>query len=193
VNKTLERRDVNFSSSKVKDLIPEYILEEYPTLVSFLEEYYEYLNEDETRNFEKQLNEVLAIRDVQDTQIKYLDLLISEIANGIQKSDFFNAPRVMTALLADYYRVKGSRNSIEGFFRGFFGEEVSVEYPKKNIFIVGESEIGPLSLRYIQNNELYQVFSILIKVGLSTIDYSELYKRFVHPAGFYFAGQVLAE
>jgi len=194
VSAILDRRDLDLKSSRVAEIIPEHYLSEYPKLVSFLEKYYDYLDDaNEQHNFESQLKELFLARDVQQSQIKYLDLLISEIGNGIQQSDFFKNPRLMTTLLANYYRIKGSLNSIEGFFRGFYGQEVSVEYPKKNIFIVGESRIGAESLRYIQNNELYQIFSILIKVGLSTADYEDLYKNFVHPAGFYFAGQVLAE
>ena len=58
------------------------------------------------------------------------------------------------------------------------------------MFIVGEDNIGFDSQKFIQDNKLYQVFSILVKVGLSTNDYESLYKKFVHPAGFHFAGQV---
>ena len=65
--------------------------------------------------------------------------------------------------------------------------------PKKDIFIVAESKIGYDSGKYIQNNAKYQIFSILVKVGLGTSQYETLYKKFVHPAGFYFEGEVITE
>ena len=47
----------------------------------------------------------------------------------------------MTKLLGDYYRAKGSFNSAQGFFRGFFGLEPEISYPKRDIFKVVESNI----------------------------------------------------
>jgi len=193
VNTNLERREVNFKQRKIQELLPEYFASDYPDLVIFLEKYYDFLSVEGDHDFERQIKNLLTIRDIGRTDLEYLNLLIREIGNGVQSSDFFDQPRLMTSLLAQYYRVKGSLNSIEGFFKGFYGQDVFVEYPKKNIFIVGESEIGAESLRFLQDDRLYQIFSILIKVGMSTADYEQLYKKFVHPAGFYFAGQVLLE
>ena len=190
---TLQRRQLDLKQSRVQELLPEHFVSEYPDLVAFLEKYYEFLKLSDDNDFDESVKGLLSVRDIKETTVSYLDLIMGEIGNGIQASDFFDQPRLMSALLADYYRVKGSLNSIEGFFRGFFGEEVFIEYPKRNIFIVGESEIGSESLKFLQNDTLYQIFSILIKVGLSTADYEDLYKKFVHPAGFYFAGEVLIE
>ena len=97
----------------------------------------------------------------------------------------------MAKLLGDFYRAKGSLNSAEGFFRGFFNQEAEVSYPKDKIFIVGESQTGFESQRFIQDNAQFQIFSILIRCGISVADYENLYKKFVHPAGFHFAGEVL--
>jgi len=49
------------------------------------------------------------------------------------------------------------------------------------------------SLKFIQNDELFQTFGLLIKTGISVNNWSELYKKYVHPAGFYFAGQVISD
>ena len=194
MNIILERREVDLKQRKIQEVLPEYFLTEYPALITFLEKYYDFLKDTtDNRDFDQQIKNLLTIRDIQKADLKYLDLLIREIGNGIQASDFFDQPRLMTSLLADYYKVKGSFNSIEGFFKGFYGQDVFVEYPKRNMFIVGESEIGIDSLKFLQDDKLYQIFSILIKVGMSTADYEQLYKKFVHPAGFYFAGQVLLE
>jgi hypothetical protein len=187
------RRAINFATDKVRELLPEYFVQDYPSLVSFLEHYYTHLNNEADDSFKSDINSLIAIRDISQTSLDNLDNLITEIGNGLQVSSFFQEPRLMARLLASFYRSKGSLLSVEGFFRAFFNEEVTVEYPKDQIFIVGESEIGYESQKFIQDDELYQIFSILIKVGLAVSEYESLYKRFVHPAGFYFAGQVQTE
>ena len=40
---------------------------------------------------------------------------------------------------------------------------------------------------------MYQVFSNLVKSPISQVTWLELYKKFVHPAGFYIAGQVVTD
>ena len=189
----LNRRDINFATDKVRELLPEHFQTEYSNLVDFLEAYYDYLNSTADDGFKQEINNLFTVRDIEQTTLEHLDELINEIGNGLQVASFFQEPRLMAKLLSGFYRSKGTLLSVEGFFRAFFNAEVTIEYPKDQIFIVGESEIGTESLRYIIDNRLYQIFSILIKSGISVADYQQLYKRFVHPAGFYFAGQVQLE
>ena len=184
------RRALTIQQPAIEEALPEYFQTDNSKLVTLIEKYYDFLDSDGKHAFGTSIRDLHHVRDVAETS--QLDELIKEIGNGLQSAAFFKEPRLMAKLLASFYRSKGSLVSVEGFFRGFFGEEVEVEYSKDQIFIVGESNIGFDSQRFIQNNELYQIFSILLKVGLSTQDYETLYKRFVHPAGFFFAGQVLS-
>jgi len=186
----LNRRDINLSKSVVKEVLPEYFSTDYPDLITFLEKYYDFIDSTGNQSFKNDIDNIITLRDITQTTLESLDQLVAEIGNGLQVASFFEQPRLMTRLLAQFYRSKGTLVSAEGFFRAFYNEEVTIEYPKDQIFIVGESEIGAESLRFIINDKLYQTFSILIKAGISVADYQELYKKFVHPAGFYFAGQV---
>jgi hypothetical protein len=189
----LNRRNLSFSRSKVKEVLPEYFADAYPNLVTFLEKYYEYLEDENANSFKTEINNLFIARDPEQVDEDKLDYILQEVGNGLKSASFFDNPRLMTSLLSRFYRVKGSLNSIEGFFRGFFGQEVTIEYPKNQMFIVGNSEIGYDSQKFIQNNKLYQIFSILIKSAIATAEYNDLYLKFVHPAGFYFAGQVELE
>ena len=189
----LNRRNLSFSQSKVREVLPEYFVESYPNIVTFLEKYYDYLESINDDSFKRQINQLFVLRDPDQVDLDKLDYILQEVGNGLKSSSFFDNPRLMTSLLTNFYQVKGTRSSIEGFFRGFFGQEITVEYPKRNIFVVGESEIGYESEKFVQDNALYQIFSILIKSGLSTSSYNDLYLKFVHPAGFYFAGEVELE
>ena len=187
----LNRRDLNFSKSHVKEVLPEYFDTEYPKLVNLLEAYYDFLDSDGDNSFKSVIDDVISARDINQNSAENLDQLIKTIGNGLQSSSFFREPRLMAKLLANFYRVKGTLISSETFFRAFFDEKAEIEYPKDNMFIVGESRIGYEFRKFIQDDERYQVFSVLIKVGLSVSEYEELYKKFVHPAGFYLAGEVL--
>ena len=56
----------------------------------------------------------------------------------------FTFPREAIRNFGNFFRVKGSEYSVDGFFRAFFGTDIEIEYPKNNIFIVDEpaSQIG---------------------------------------------------
>ncbi len=187
------RRFPILTTSKTGEVLPEYYESDNPKLISLLDEYYNFLDSDGAQSFSDMIQQIHKARDISSTRNNFLDELITEIGNGLTQASFFKNPRLMAKLLASFYRSKGTLVSAEGFFRGFFGEEVVVEYPKKQIFIVGESRVGFESQKFIQDNGIFQIFSILLKVGLSTRDYETLYKKFVHPAGFHFAGEVAVQ
>jgi len=186
----LNRRNLSFSRSKVREVLPEYFQESYPTLITFLEKYYDYLQGEADDAFKTQINRLFVARDPEQNSTEELDLLLNEIGAGLKSASFFSRPRLMTALLSRFYRVKGSLVSIEGFFRGFFGEEVAVIYPKRDLFVVGESHVGHGDLKRIQNNARYQLRSLVYKTGLSVQDWQDLYVKFVHPSGFYYEGEL---
>jgi len=188
--KEKNRRQPTLTTSKTGEVLPEYFEADNPKLITLLDEYYKFLDSSGSQSFSDQIEQIHKARDISSTRINFLDELITELGNGLTQSSFFDQPRLMAKLLAGFYRSKGTLVSAEGFFRGFFGEEVVIEYPKEQIFKVGDSKIGFDSQRFIQDNAIYQIFSILVKVGISVQDYEALYKRFVHPAGFHFAGEV---
>jgi len=186
------RRDPILTTSKTGEVLPSWFEVDNSKLIEFLDAYYDYLDSDATHGFDAVIRDAIFARDISETSATNLDEIVKEIGDGLQSSAFFKNPRLMTKLLGEFYRSKGSLSSAEGFFRGFFNQEATIEFPKNQIFIVGEDNIGYESQRFIQDNKLYQIFSILVKVGISTQDYENLYKKFVHPAGFYFAGEVIA-
>lgn len=188
----LDRLPVNFNKSNVKEILPEHFTTEYPKLVEFLEAYHDYMQEDND-GFSYLINSLYQARDLNTNLLSQLDNIFVEIGLGQSAADFDINPRLVAKLFANFYREKGSLNSAKLFFRGFFNEEATIEYPKNNMFIVNESRIGPDSLRYIQNDERFQIHSILIKSGVQIGTWEALFKRFVHPAGFYLAGDVFVE
>ena len=183
------RAQPNLRAYSVKEVLPQYYSEAYPHLITFLEGYYDYLDSDQTISG---ISDLTSIYDLESTTLEHIDYIFKTIADGAN-STYFNDPREVLRNFANFYRVKGTKYSAEGFFRAFYGIDVEVEYPKNNIFIVGESQIGTESLRFIQNSALYQIFSVLIKSSIPLNTWKDLYKKFVHPAGFFLGGQVVLE
>ena len=201
-----KRNKISFHNSKVVEALPDFYDTEYPLFIKFLETYYDYMDGDADGSFSRVIRDLFHGRDISaltstvDDQGNpvyndFLDLLFDEIGDGLNSSSFHDNPRMMARLISDFYRSKGTQISAEQFFKAFFNEDVEVTYPKRNIFILndqpGGSLIGPESLKYIQDDKRYQIFSVLLKTGLSFSDYEDLYKRMVHPAGFYLAADVV--
>jgi hypothetical protein len=186
------RKAIDFRTSKVNQVLPEYFKEDYPNLIKFLEYYYDFVDSDGTHSFNTDIRELMRAKDIESTSLDLLDNLFKEIGLGTSQN-FFTDPRQEATLFAKFFRVKGSLYSAEGFFRSFFNEEAEISYPKNDIFKVGTSKIGAQSLKFLTNNSRYQIYSILIKASQTVSKWSELYKQFAHPAGWYFEGEVSLE
>ena len=191
-----KRRFKSFQNRKVRESLPEFYTSEFPTLVTFLEKYYDFLDSaDGTHAFGDDARRFFATKDIREMPSGLLNNLVNELAGGLNTGENFTDTRYALTRLAELARLKGSRFSLEEFFRLFFQQRAEVEYGKESIFKVGDSasQIGVESIKFIQNNALFQTFGLLIKTGLSVDTWSELYKKFVHPSGFFFSGQVVSD
>ena len=184
------RRNVNFKGAKIREVLPEHFQEEYPNIITFLEAYYDFQDSDADHNFAPIINSLLSARDIEDASLSNLNTLLKEIGLNTANINYFRDPRYVARLLANFYRVKGSTYSADGFFKAFYNTNVDISYPKNNIFIVSQSNIGPEELTFIQDGNLYQTYSILIKSELPKTIWEDLFKLFVHPAGFYLGSEV---
>jgi hypothetical protein len=189
--KDYDRLASSYKVSLVRQVLPEYFTTSYPNLVTFLEAYYEHLDSDE--NFGGIVNEILTIRDVEDVTLKRLDFVLDEIALGVSHTQF-TFPREALRNFGNFFRVKGSLYSAEGFFRAFFGvTNVEITYPKNSLLRVGDltqGKIGPEDAFVLQDGRIFQIFSVLIKSPLSLNDWEILYRNFVHPSGFFLGAEV---
>lgn len=186
------RLPANFIIDKVEDFFPEHFTTEYPNLVTFLKKYYEHAERDD-EGFSYMIQTLYQARDLSSNTLQQLDNIFYEIGNGTQSSDFFSNSRNVAKLFSAFHKLKGTKLSAESFFRAFYGEEIEVVYPKNNMFIINDSRIGPESLKFIQDNERYQIHSILIRSGIPLSNWQALYKSLVHPGGFYLAGDTILE
>lgn len=119
--------------------VPQFIREDYPKFISFLEAYYEFLENEQFTNSVSQKNDLT-------TQIKKLRYL-SDVDRSLDdfEDQFMNmyAPLIPmeTEISKDFllkniyplYNSKGSEKSFRLLFRMLFGEEITIKAPKNNI------------------------------------------------------------
>ena len=206
-----KRTLLNFHRAEIDRVLPEHVVQDNPTLKTLFSKYYEWL--DSSDNFGGQIQELYSNRDATQVPSKLLQFLEDELLLGQAYFGGFQNKREAIKFSNLLYRSKGTKYSTQQFFRGFFGIDPIVEYPKNNIFLVGPqidydldsvnnsgqqikqaaAEIGPESRKYITDDKLYQVLSVLIKSSLPLNEWKDVYKLFVHPAGVYLAGETLIE
>lgn len=122
--------------SSVKNQVPQFVLEDHPLFVKFLEAYYEFLEQkgmsaDYIRNS-------LTFLDADTTLQEFLDNLFEEV------KDIPNTIAADKRLLAkhayDLYRSKGTINGLKLLFRILYNEEIDVYLPKLDILRVSDGK-----------------------------------------------------
>ena len=123
------------TSLLVKRQVPEYVREEYPLFLSFLEAYYEFLETKQSGKNNDLTTKLKSLKNLSD-----IDSSIGEF-----ESQFFNTfgSLIPVDSVADksfllknalpLYQAKGSENSFKFLFRLLFGQEATLSFPKNNI------------------------------------------------------------
>jgi len=186
------RLPIEMHKSSVKEVLPQYFVDEYPSIILFLEYYYEFLD---AKSFGSLVKDVYTCRDVEDNSLEQLDLMLNEFALSTGVLKFPKVPREIIRNFAKFYRVKGSKYSAEGFFRAFFATDAVVHYPKNDLFYLNDSSspIGVDAQKVLQDGKIYQLLSHLIRTDVGMPSWEELYKKFVHPAGFFLGAEIVIQ
>ena len=153
------------------------------------------------------LNNIERAMDIDNNSQAFLELMQKEIASVIPRDITVNK-RNLYKNIVDYYKVRGSADSIEIFFRLLFNDEVEVQYPWDKTLIPssGNWDVNPAlpkggqyldnkgqlsNVIRIQDSLRYQKFSYLIRTGQNVSTWENVFNRLVHPAGFKFFGEIL--
>ena len=211
----INRRPISVQDKKhVDNVLPEFFQTEYPKFAKFLNAYYDYMDSDTSPT--NLIDELFLNRDITQVDIDLLSFIEDELLLGKQFFEGFVNKREAADYSSTLYKTKGTKYSIEQFFRVFYNSFAEVIYTKENVFIVGNvhdlekekananagitpyapeitvsaSRIGPEEQRYITDDKLYQKYALLVKSTLPIDTWRDIYKLFVHPAGMYVAGEV---
>ena len=111
----------------IANQLPEFIREDYPTFVAFLEAYYEYLENNSDVD-------LYSIRDIDKTLDGFIQYFRNELApNAVTVPEQNGRPRHDLAHIKDQHLAKGSEASYKLLFRLMFNKNVTVQYPGQQI------------------------------------------------------------
>ena len=120
----------------VYDALPLYFETEYPKLISFMEKYYEFADTDE--GFGAKLQDLEVKRDLVEAKDDILRFFSEELLLGRNYFDRFVDKKTAVAISNLLYRSKGTKYSIQQFFRVFFGFDVEIRYGRDEVYLVGD-------------------------------------------------------
>ena len=115
--------------------VPEFVREEHPNFIAFLEAYYEFLENKQGSQKNDLTTEAKKLRNISD-----VDLSIGEFENSFFNTFASLIPRnvevdkgILLKHILPLYLAKGSEKSFKLLFRLLFNEEVDIIQPKTNI------------------------------------------------------------
>jgi len=124
------------TSLLVNRQLPEFIRDEYPKFISFLEAYYEFLENEQLTGGITQKNDLIAkskdLRYVSDVDYSldafekhFFDMFLPYMPKDVAANKEFFIKNIMPVYLA-----KGSEKSYQLLFRLLFGQEATLSYPR---------------------------------------------------------------
>ena len=149
------------------------------------------------------INAIEEALDIDANADNYLELMQKEIAQAIPK-DLQTNRRQLYKSIVDFYKVRGSKDSVEIFFRLLFDDEVELEYPwdftlkpsagnfdtSTNQYLETSGFISEKKIK-IHDSNRFQKYSYVIKTGQNVETWENVFNKLVHPAGFIFFGEIL--
>jgi hypothetical protein len=115
-------------ASVVKRQLPEFIREDYPTFVAFVEAYYEYL--------QTQGVDLSKFRDIDQTLESFIDQFKKELAYNLPI--IVEDERFLLSHIKDQYLAKGSEASYKLLFKLLYGKNVELLYPGQQMLIASD-------------------------------------------------------
>ena len=152
-------------SSYVDDLIPDHIQATYPDLVNFLKVYALYLERQNKSGF--YLNSIDTQRDIDFVEEVLLTELQNEIGVPVPR-DFAADPRMFYKRLVEFYRSRGTEESITSFFRIIFDDEVELYFPFTDLLNPSDGDWTDKQAAIIANQENYTPWNIFKISGTPT-------------------------
>lgn len=148
------------------------------------------------------INAIEEALNIDENTTDYLELMQKEIAAAIPRDLTVNK-RNLYKNINDFYKLKGTSDSIEIFFRLLFDESVETEFPYDKTLIPSSGKWDQGLNQYLdhkgflsdnvklQDSKFYQKFSYVVRTGKNLSDWETAFDKLVHPAGFIFFGEIL--
>ena len=162
-------------------LFPGYVQENSEAkIVEMIRHYYEYLNSKD--NPSNELENLIRNHDIDEMSEKYLTAIELQIAKSVPNSVTLDKRRLFK-IIAQYYKTRGSEESIHIFFRIFFNEFVTIFYPSYELFHTSDNQSQSSTNFRLQDGDRWQKYSYEIRTFNNPSQWKESFIKFVHPAG----------
>lgn len=161
--------------------LPEFIRDEYPVFETFLEAYYEFLEQgrEQSGNFDL-ITESKKFRDIQDVDksIDDFEIYFMETYASFFPEDIEVTKEFLIKNVRPLYLSKGTENSFKLLFRLLFNEDIKYSRPSENILKVSDGDwkvekkfktYKIIKTEYISNGS-NKKFDLLYKIGYSDIE-----------------------
>jgi hypothetical protein len=113
-------------STLVQSQLPEFVRSDYSTFVSFLEAYYEFLEQDQSS--QELIQNALSYSDIDKTASSFVQYFLKNYANSISPSSLANKP-LLIKRINDLYTSKGGEMSFKLLFNILYDTSVALNYP----------------------------------------------------------------
>jgi len=137
-------------SSIVESQLPEFIREEHQLFATFIKRYYEWLEKNGNIVLEsKKLDDA---KDVDLADNVYIEQIRKEIAPFFPKELLLDKAKFLK-IVGEFYRSKGTPESVKFLFRVLYNEEITISYPKEQVLRTSDGKwVLPLALRVTDND-----------------------------------------
>ena len=146
-------------SNLVRNQVPEFVRDEYPKFVSFLEAYYEFLETQQGTQKNDLINQAKSLRYLSD-----VDSSLDTFENNFYEKFASLLPRdtsvrkdILFKNLTNLYLSKGSSSSYKFLFRMLFGEELEIIEPKNEVLRASASTWSVENSLRVDPGTLYQL------------------------------------
>jgi hypothetical protein len=132
----------------------------------------------------REINDITTEQDIDRASGEYIDGIQKEIASIIPNSSQIDRVSLYKKII-QYYKIRGSEDSIHVFFKIFFNEVVEVFYPKERLFELSTGDINSYTndISRLHDGDYWQRFSYEIKAPIDTSYWLDNFYGLVHPAG----------
>lgn len=118
------------TSTKIRELLPDFIDAEYPAFVQFLRAYYEWMEQaSETLGI---ANRLVSYRDIDSTLDEYVQHFRAQFLTSLP-ADAVVSPERLAVYVRELYRAKGSPDAYRLLFRLVFDKDIDLFFPRENI------------------------------------------------------------
>lgn len=140
--------------------VPEFVREEHPVFISFMEAYYEFLEQKqgtEQNDLTKRAKEIRNISDVDDSIEEFEEAFFNMYASLVPRDVAVDKATLIKNVLP-LYLSKGSEKSFKLLFRMLFGNELTLTYPRNEVLRASD---GKWSVeRFVKvSNEAYTLYT----------------------------------